>query len=86
MKWKRIWYVIKISSKWKPINVTRGFAAQKSLRENIPWFFVYSQFNIFIAPSKIGETKYRKTSFTSKYQGTCINELYSSNVQKAHAI
>ena len=28
-------------------NVARGFAAQKSLRENIPWFFVYSQFNIF---------------------------------------
>ena len=29
------------------LNVARGFAAQKSLRENIPWFFVYSQFNIF---------------------------------------
>ena len=29
------------------INVARGFAAQKSLRENIPWFFIYSQFNIF---------------------------------------
>ena len=27
-------------------NVARGFAAQKSLLENIPWFFVYSQFNI----------------------------------------
>ena len=29
------------------VNVDRGFAAQKSFREHIPWFLVYSKFNIF---------------------------------------